>query len=250
MFTAIIASLKDLPLFRATGGLIRKGAVPLTLAIVLAILPAGRWLHRAGAQSGERCAFTGQETETATTDLANYYPGETVIVGGVGYVPDCEIAIDVVRPDGSVVVGGPVLTDTDGSFMYEYVVGDLAGRYVVVVNGQDDIQLSGAVFYAGAQVTTDKGDYKPGDTVTITGKTWQPGETVSMLLQAAGGVVEDQMLSAVAGPDGEFTNSGFTPDERHDGVLMTLRAIGEDSQSTAEVQFTDGHISWGRSART
>src|SRR4051812_28184734 len=34
----------------------------------------------------------------------------------------------------------------------------------------------------GATVVTDRLDYPPGDTVTITGAGWQPGETVSFVL--------------------------------------------------------------------
>src|SRR3989449_7387413 len=63
-----------------------------------------------------------------------------------------------------------------------------------------------------ATVTTDQPDYHPGQTVTITGSAWEPGETVDMVLQEDPPLDPDLALTSVADSNGDFTNMDFTVD--------------------------------------
>src|SRR6266446_10399371 len=54
-----------------------------------------------------------------------------------------------------------------------------------------------------ATVTTDQPDYHPGQTVTITGSGWEPGETVDMVLREDPPLDPDLGLTSVADANGD-----------------------------------------------
>jgi hypothetical protein len=93
-----------------------------------------------------------------------------------------------------------------------------------------------------ATVRTDKEDYAPGETVTITGTGWEPGETVSMRLHEDPVVHGDRTLSTVADESGHIFNNAFSPEEHDVGVRFVLEATGLTSGRTAQATFTDGKV--------
>ena len=92
---------------------------------------------------------------------------------------------------------------------------------------------------SAATVTTDKFDYAPGETVTITGQGWQPNETVWMLLHEEPETHEDVITSSVADNQGNFNNTDFAPATADAGRSFTLTAIGQTSGFTAQTAFKD-----------
>src|SRR6266550_2050636 len=105
---------------------------------------------------------------------------------------------------------------------------------------------------SAATVATDQPDYHPGQTVTITGSGWEPGETVDMVLHEDPPLDPDLELTSVADANGDFTNTDFTVDVFDIGVTFTLTATGLSSGQTAETTFTDapgtcgdGHVDSG-----
>jgi hypothetical protein len=99
--------------------------------------------------------------------------------------------------------------------------------------------LATSELYRFATVKTDKDDYAPGATVTITGTGWQPRETVSMTLHEIATGHPDRLLTAVADDYGAIVNSDFMPDVSHIGVRFYLTARGAGSQ--AQTTFTDAN---------
>ena len=93
-----------------------------------------------------------------------------------------------------------------------------------------------------ATVQTDKEDYAPGETVTVTGSGWEPGETVSMQLHEDPLVHGDRTLSAVADSLGHIFNDSFSPEEHDIGVRFVLTAVGQASGRTAQATFTDDRM--------
>ncbi len=91
--------------------------------------------------------------------------------------------------------------------------------------------------YGFATVKTDKGDYAPGEFVTITGSGWQPGETVNLVLHEVNTGAPDMPLIATADAQGNIFNDVFAPNEQDDGVRFYLTATG--AGSTAQMTFTD-----------
>ncbi|MGC2322709.1 MAG: kelch repeat-containing protein, partial [Terriglobales bacterium] len=96
---------------------------------------------------------------------------------------------------------------------------------------------SSAEAYGFATVKTDKSDYSPGQTVTITGKGWQPGETVTLLLHEVPLQHADRTLTAVADAFGNFQNTSFQPEVHDLDVRFFMTVTGARSQ--AQITFTD-----------
>ncbi|MFL5780534.1 MAG: SdrD B-like domain-containing protein, partial [Thermoleophilaceae bacterium] len=139
---------------------------PRALAAVLAIA-AAVVLACAGAPApagaSNRCAATG--AETVRTDRPSYPNKDLVHVTGTGYAADCDVAVRIVRPDGSVVTGDGtetpgsdmVRTRADGSLGYDYRLGTVDGTYwVYAVDPDTNAILAMTTFEDAASVTTLK----------------------------------------------------------------------------------------------
>jgi hypothetical protein len=94
--------------------------------------------------------------------------------------------------------------------------------------------------YYNVAVWTDKGDYRPGETVTITGANFQQGELVAIVLKEDPHVHADVTVWSNADSTGDFVNTDFSPDVHDLGVTFTIRATGQTSGLVAVGYFTDG----------
>ena len=110
---------------------------------------------------------------------------------------------------------------------------------LVVAGGKDTSgnTLQSSELYGFAWVKTDKADYAPGTTVTITGGGWQPNERVTLHFQEQPALDTHPDLIAVADASGNISNSQFSPDEHDAYILFYLTATGAGSQ--AQMTFTD-----------
>ena len=118
---------------------------------------------------------------------------------------------------------------------------------VAVPTGRSGVVLIGgggnasAEYYGFATVTTDKNDYAPFETVTISGSGWQPGEEVSLEVSEDADSHYDWDLRATADQNGNIINQEFYPREddvyHHIGMRFYLTAKGVASQ--AQTTFTD-----------
>ena len=100
--------------------------------------------------------------------------------------------------------------------------------------------LKSSELYRYSTVRTGKDDYPPGESVVMTGGGWEPGETVSLLLEEDPFTHGDIVLTAVADAAGRFRNAEFAPAEHDIGTRFYLTATGEKSRRTAQTTFTDG----------
>ncbi|MBZ5723524.1 MAG: tandem-95 repeat protein [Acidobacteriia bacterium] len=112
---------------------------------------------------------------------------------------------------------------------------------VVVLGGRS---LAGATSsseaYSYATLTSDKPDYHPGETVTLMGSGWLPGETVQIGISVDPKTHEDVALTAVADQDGNFTNSDYQAQLSDAGVTFYVTSTGLTSGRTAALlTFTD-----------
>jgi Cys-rich repeat protein len=95
--------------------------------------------------------------------------------------------------------------------------------------------------FAAATIQTDKQDYRPGETVLITGSGWEPGELVTLEVEHAdetpgGGEGHDSWTVTAVG--GSFSTSWYVhPDDSLNSTFL-LTAVGTSGQ-TASVTFTD-----------
>jgi hypothetical protein len=89
-------------------------------------------------------------------------------------------------------------------------------------------------------VRAELDDYLPGQTVTILGGGWEPGETIVLRLTEEPDVQQDLIFTSVADENGSFANSEFQVTEIHLNVVFTLTAEGQSSGMTASTMFDDG----------
>ena len=106
--------------------------------------------------------------------------------------------------------------------------------------------------FGQATVTTDKDDYAPGETVTITGSGFQGDETVTLQVLHQDPALDNltSLTNAhlpwdiVALADGSFTAMWIVPlDEDEIGATLLLSAKGQTSGLLAEAVFTDAQFS-------
>ncbi|MGH7511757.1 MAG: YDG domain-containing protein [Gemmatimonadales bacterium] len=123
----------------------------------------------------------------------------------------------------------------DGSGSTDDATGARTARVVLVTAAGDPSDPNIAT------VTTDRDDYVPGDTVTITGAGWDPAETVRLTIheEVTPSIHPDDVLSTVADGAGHILNHEFPIDSADLGIRFTLTATGLTSGKTAQATFTD-----------
>jgi hypothetical protein len=184
------------------------------------------------------CAPTG--FETVQTDKASYTPGESVLVTGANFSPSCTVTVRVTRPGGALDMT-TADTDSAGALAFSYSPGALTGRYVVDVLGENDYVVGAAAFANGPTIAPGKGDYRPGESVDLSGAHWQPGETVSIVFHEDLPVPfhPDLTVTAVADSSGSIFNDDYLLEEHDAGVHYVVTATGESSGLSTQTAFTD-----------
>ena len=137
-----------------------------------------------------------------------------------------------------------LLFDDSSGIMTLLKLKENSPKLLETVNHNSTFSIQQSVFDEQGKdpsLSTDKIDYQPGEMVSVTGSNWQPGETIIMVLSEEPTTHEAITLTSVADENGNFTNTNFSPDLHDLGVKFTLRATGQSSGKTAQVQFTDSH---------
>src|SRR6185369_12447725 len=91
---------------------------------------------------------------------------------------------------------------------------------------------------SSASITTDKMDYIPGETVTITGRGFQPDETVRVKIHEDPHTPQERGFDAVADSGGNFVGQYLVQDYDLD-MKFIVGARGLTSGLTAQTTFTD-----------
>src|SRR5579884_919098 len=90
-----------------------------------------------------------------------------------------------------------------------------------------------------ASIGTDKLDYRPGDTIVITGQNWQGGEMVNLTLHQVPTRHADVVWSTPADSAGAVRDTNYVVQQQDLGTKFTLTAVGSKSGAVATVQFLD-----------
>jgi hypothetical protein len=91
-------------------------------------------------------------------------------------------------------------------------------------------------------VTTDRTDYKPGDTVVIFGSGFAAGESVKLTIHKESSDRADTEIAAEADEYGNIVSKDFATTADDLGSSFTLTAAGQSSGRTSGAKFTDGGV--------
>jgi hypothetical protein len=132
-------------------------------------------------------------------------------------------------------------TSPSGTLSFAYPLPSITGDYSIQAETSDGaVSLATALFSSGTYVVTDKPDYKPGETVTFSGRGFQPGENVGLVVrQNYPGGAPDRAFSALADASGAFVSSEFVVGEQDRNTTMVVTAGGR-----AETMFSDASAAW------
>src|SRR6185436_19289046 len=120
---------------------------------------------------------------------------------------------------------------------------ELGGQALVLggVNSNGAVLSSSSVLGStSASVTTDKMDYAPGETATITGRGFQPGEVVRLKIHEDPHTPQERGFDATADADGNFSGGYLVQDYDVD-MKFLVGARGLTSGLTAQTTFTDAN---------
>ena len=97
---------------------------------------------------------------------------------------------------------------------------------------------AGAVADATPEITSDKADYAPGETATLTGTNWDPGEVIALAVRGSDGTSYDA-AELEADAAGMFQHEFTLPELYVES--FTAEATGS-SGATATTTFTDSNM--------
>ena len=246
--------LDYLELFDSTSGLTQS--LPIRLAVAREKLTATRLLDGhvllAGGRDGSgslaiaEIFVSGSRSIFATGSLRTARSGHTAVLlpnnnqvliagGTVNGAPAASAELYADWLNGFRVVANPMSQARTGA-----AGGALPYHNLAFVGGGGS---TSGEYFGYATVKTDRDDYWPGETVTITGSGWQPGETVTLKISEDADTHNDFTYTAVANAQGNIVNTQFAPIEdevfHHFGMRFYLTATG--AASTALNTFTDGN---------
>ena len=163
--------------------------------------------------------------------IALPYNNSVLLTGG-----SAGTATDLFVPWANNNQGGFVSTSASGASHNSGLGSPLSAEGLLVAGAGD----AGAAteLYRFATVRTDQDDYMPGQTVTITGSGWKPGEQVTITLVESPNIDTHPAITVTADASGNISDSSFTTDAHDFQIRFFVYAHG--SASDAATSFTDG----------
>ena len=139
-------------------------------------------------------------------------------ITGSGFAPNEPLTLQVTHADGGAEAGmghemAPLLADADGAFVtaWSIVPADVGSNDFIVRATGTDSSAAVSVFTRVARISTDRSDYQPGQTATISGAAFAPDESVmlqvSHLTGAEDGGAGHEEFAAAADGNGQLVSS-------------------------------------------
>ena len=188
-------------------------------------------------------ASSSSSAPALATDKATYTPGDTVALSGTSFMPGETVHVHVTDTgDNGWSYDTDVAAGADGSIAASFALpSSFASGFGAVATGAlDNASTSFSDAFAAAPATpavmSDKTDYHPGETVTLTGTGWQPLESVHLLVNDDMGQTWSFNSDVTAGSTGEFQTSFQLPNTFV--ALYGVTATGPVS-GVVRTSFTD-----------
>ena len=124
-----------------------------------------------------------------------------------------------------------------------HTITELNGQALVLggANGAGGVLSSSSIVASSsASITTDKMDYSPGDTAYITGRGFQPGETVRLKIHEDPHTPQERGFDTVADAEGNIAGE-YLVANNDENMKFIVGARGLTSGITAQTTFTDSN---------
>lgn len=226
-----------------------SGRVETTWAISAADVGGRRFVVVAsGAVSGASQSAAFSRTALAT-NAAAYEAGQTVTITGRDFTPGTLI-LQVTHTGGGAEYGlghepQTVMVQPDGTFTATWVplLADVSGpNFVVTAIGDPEGDAVPAHFSRVAALSTDKGDYQPGEWATITGRGFAPNEVVKLQVVHVNGLVDGNghdPFYAASDEAGNVTAPWYVDPDDSAGSYLRVTGVGQTSGVGGSATFWD-----------
>jgi Bacterial Ig-like domain (group 3)/MBG domain (YGX type)/Galactose oxidase, central domain len=125
-----------------------------------------------------------------------------------------------------------------------HTITELSGGQALVVGGVNSsgvvLSSTSVLASSGAAITTDKMDYAPGEIAHVTGRGFQPGETVRLKIHEDPHTPQERGLDMVADADGNITGD-YVVQVYDIDMKFLVGARGLTSGAVAQTTFTDAN---------
>lgn len=186
---------------------------------------------------GNKMGFASTRLSVARWNHAAVVPqnnGNLILIGGRNGAGPVS-ATDILDPESFLSTPLPNLL-TPSSELTAFQGGK--GRVCVAGGNGKNAPLSSAEASRHATIVSDRTDYPPNTTVTLTGTGWTPSEQVTLTIRVSNGL-PDTVLQTVADANGQILNSTFVTDNADKHKAFLVKAVGGTSKRTAYTRFTD-----------
>ena len=116
------------------------------------------------------------------------------------------------------------------------LLGGSSYAYNLVSGGTTDTNLS--FLSAGPTISSDKSDYAPGSTVTLTGSNWGAGESVHIAVDDVAGRSWSYSTDVTADAAGDIQTQFQLPT----AFIANYTVVANGTAGTATASFTDGNL--------
>ncbi len=186
---------------------------------------------------------------TVNTDKATYAPSDTVSISGGNWIVGETVHLHVADDGGNGWSRDvDVLAGADGTISDSFVLpSEFAAGFGVSATGAlgetaaTSFSDAFAAPAAAPTIISDKADYTPGETVTLSGSNWRPGESVQIVVNDTEGQTWSRNVDVTATADGSIRDQFSLPN--YFVASYTATATGALSGSVTTT-FTDGNVSF------
>ena len=207
-------------------------------------------INAVGAGSSASHSQVFLRTPMVGTDSGAYVAGDTVTITGRDFSAGETVTVRIIHADGTAEPGmghdaSAAAVQPDGTFqaMWSPNGGDLSGpQFSMTVAGNVSGEIAPTDFQRVAAMTPDKGDYQPGETVTISGRGFAPNEVVTLQVTHANGQTDGNGHEPFyAGSDeaGNVTAMWFVDPDDSIGSKFLVTATGQASGVAGRASFWD-----------
>ncbi|MCK5342603.1 MAG: hypothetical protein KAR20_04315, partial [Candidatus Heimdallarchaeota archaeon] len=164
----------------------------------------------------EKSNFTIQlDALSLTTDKENYVANEIVYIIGKGFHAFVNVTVNITDPTEDSVLNTKVVSNSTGGINLTWTVPSTPtlGTYIMGANDTTDYSrsVSGSFEVVSAIIESDKSSYEQGETVYITGSSWDPDVNVTVNITDPNAITVYGPVNITSNSTGHINSTWFIP---------------------------------------